>query len=414
MGSAAKYIEDNYKFSGLAKTVTWVLLLVGLVSLVLLGLEMTGEHSAEAHHAASARFWSNLYVNSFFFFGISLASLFFMAIHYAAEVAWSTVLKRVIEAIGTYILPGVIPMLIVFVAASMHMNHIFHWMDPQVMDPASEHFDALIAHKKPFLNQTVFWGMTLLFVLGYIWYQRATRRWSLQEDEQGGLEVHKRNFNWSAAFLVFFGYSSIVVVWLWIMSIDTHWFSTLFGWYVFSGIWISFMTVLTLVVLWLKRLGHMPYVNRKHIHDLGKWMFGISFLWTYLWFSQYMLIWYANIPEEVTYYIPRMFGEYKALFFGMVFVNFVFPMILLMDSENKMNPAYLTIVGVLILCGHWCDVYMLITPAVMKSHFHFGLLEVGLALGFLAAFILIVSKALSQRNLLVKNNPYLEESLHHH
>ena len=410
----AQYIEEKYEFKGMAKTISYILIVIGLISLAVLTMDMFGDHGEEAHHLANGRLWSNLLINSFFFFGIGLAALFFISIHYAAEVAWSTVLKRMMEAIARYLRIGMIPLGIVFIAGSLHWHHIYHWMDPDVMDPASEHFDAIIAHKKPFLNQWTFWIMTIVFIGGYWWFERLFSKRSLQEDQEGGLEVHKKNFSASAMFLVFFGYSSMVGGWLWIMSIDTHWFSTLFGWYIFSGIWISFMTVLTLMVLYLKRIGHLPYVNTKHIHDLGKWMFGISFLWTYLWFSQYMLIWYADIPEEVTYYIPRFFGEYSTIFFTMVAMNFLFPMILLMDSANKVSPFWLTVVGIVIFFGHWLDTYLLITPAVMKSHFHFGILEIGLMLGFLGIFMMVVLSALSKRNLLVKNNPYLEESLHHH
>ncbi len=410
----AHYIEEKYTFSGIAKTLSYVLMLIGLVSLVFLAMGMMGDHSEEAHHIANSRFWTNLMINGFFFFGISLAAIFFLSIHYAAEVAWSTVIKRLMEAISAYIIPGAIPLIIVFIGASLHWNHIYHWMDPHVMDPSSEHYDAIIAGKKPFLNQLSFWGFTIVFFIGCFWAQKAYRKRSIAEDNEGGLKIHMKNFNASAVFLVFFGYFLMIITWLWIMSIDTHWFSTLFGWYIFSGIWISFMTVMTMLILYLKRNGYMSYVNKKHIHDMGKWMFGISFLWTYLWFSQFMLIWYADIPEEVTYYIPRFFGPYKGLFLTMVFMNFAFPMLLLMDSDNKMNPFWLTFVGIIIFVGHWIDTYLLITPAVMKDHFHFGLLEVGLMLGFLGFFMWFVLRTLSKENLLVKHNPYLEESLHHH
>ncbi len=445
-------LEDKFVFGGKLKTFTFILMAIGVISLVALvfgamsdnhgendahqsktelsanhessdprvahteshGSHVAHEVSESTHHDGSTRLWTNLLINSFFFFGIAIAALFFMSIQYAAEAGWSTVLKRIMEAISSYIIPGAIPLAIVFIAASLHWNHIYHWMDPDVMDPTSEHYDRLIAGKKPFLNQYVFWGFSIFFVGLYIFFQRMFRTRSLQEDKEAGTKLHMSNFASAAGFLVIFGYSSVVLSWLWIMSIDTHWFSTLFGWYIFSGIWISCLTAMILIVLYLKRNGHMPYVNSSHIQDLGKWMFAISILWSYLWFSQFMLIWYANIPEEVTYYIPRLFGEYKSLFIGMFLVNFIFPTLLLMDSANKRSPFWLTFVGIFIFLGHWMDAYLLITPAVAKSGFEFGFQEIGLMLGFLGVFMFFVFRSLSKANLVVKNNPYLDESINFH
>ena len=156
----------------------------------------------------------------------------------------------------------------------------------------------------------------------------------------------------------------------------------------------------------------MADVNASHIHDLGKWVFGVSFLWSYLLFSQFMLIWYSNIPEEVTYFQVR-FEEFKILYWGMFIVNFTFPMIALMDRDKKRNYGFLTTVGVLIFMGHWVDTYMLVTPATMKTHSHLNLFEIGLALGFLGLFLFVVLNTLTKAPLMAKNHPFYEESKHH-
>ena len=122
--------------------------------------------------------------------------------------------------------------------------------------------------------------------------------------------------------------------WDWIMSIDPHWFSTLFGWYVFASMIVSGVTTIALITIYLKSKGYLEFVNDSHIHDLGKFMFGFSVFWTYLWFSQFMLIWYSNIPEEVTYFMTRI-EDYNLPFFGMVVMNFIFPLLILMNSDYK-------------------------------------------------------------------------------
>tara|TARA_B100000497_G_scaffold110217_1_gene129474 strand:+ start:25 stop:894 length:870 start_codon:yes stop_codon:yes gene_type:complete len=286
-------------------------------------------------------------------------------------------------------------------------------MDPAVSDPDSPLFDEIIAGKTAYLNVPFMIIRQLLIMGGWIWMWKRFRTRSLEEDLGFDRSRHFKNVKESAIFLIAFGYPiSTFVPWDWIMSIDTHWFSTLFGWYVFSGLWLSAMIVAILMVVWLKSLGRLQEVNDSHIHDLGKWMFAISFLWSYLFFSQFMLIWYANIPEEVTYFQARI-NEYPILYWGMFFVNFIFPMIALMDRDKKRNRMMLTIMGIILFCGHWVDVYMLVTPGTMKQHGHIGLLEVGMALGFVGLFVFVITKTLAKAPLVAKNHPFFDESVHH-
>ncbi len=412
MGSHTYNLDDKFQFTSKLKNICFILIGIGVVSLVALIIGSFTGH--DEHHTGANRLWTNILINGFYFFGIALGATFFLAVQYAAEAGWSMVLKRIMEAASNYLLIGAIPLLLVFISGFAHWHHIYHWMDPAVTTPGSPEYDELIAIKKPFLNIGVFSGLTILFIAVYIFFQKKFMARSIEEDQTGGLSVHKKNFTAAAIFLVFFGYTSVVASWLWIMSIDTHWFSTLFGWYVFSGIWISALITMAVTTLWLKKRGHMSYINTSHIHDLGKWMFAISFLWSYLWFSQFLLIWYANIPEEVSYYVPRVFGEYRYLYLGMFFINFLLPMVFLMDKDNKKNSNFLMVIGIILFFTHWLDVYLMVTPAVLKEHFHIGWQEIGLMLGFLGVFAFTLLKSLSKRNLVVKNNPYLEESLNFH
>lgn len=418
----------DFIFTKKAKLIFSVLMLIGVVAMVVGYATDVSEH----HN----RFWANFFVNGFFYFAISLGALFFLALQYATEASYMIALKRVIEGISQYIFVGSGILIVFFLAGTFHLHHVYHWMDVAVMyefvmeatmgsahpeyihemvDGAvkNTHFDKLIAGKSAYLNQPFFWIRTLVYLGVWCYFANLFRKRSLLEDSMGGTKIHFKNMTYAAIFLVFFAFTSSTASWDWIMSIDTHWFSTLFGWYVFSGMWVSFLIVFVLLSIWLKEKGYLPHVNKSHIHDAAKWMFAISFLWTYLWFSQFMLIWYSNIPEEVTYYILRI-EHYKLLFFGIFFTNFIFPMVILISRDAKRQIGYIIVVGCIIFVGHWLDVFMMIMPGSLGSHAHIGLMEIGMALGFLGLFLFVVFRALSKAPLTVENHPFLDESKHLH
>lgn len=397
----------EYLFEGKAKRNTFILMGLGAV-LMILGTLMTDEHAGQ-------RFWASFLISGFFFFAIGLVGTFFLAVQYAAEAGWSVVYKRIMEGVAAYMPIGAVTLIIVFLASTFHLggNHLYHWMDPDLYDPNSDHYDALIAHKQAYLNLPFWWLRTLVYLGVYALFTYWFRKRSLQEDIESSKAFHTKNMTLSAIFLVFFGYTSVTASWDWIMSIDTHWFSTIFGWYIFSGMWISGMVMMVLLVIYMKSKGLMEFINDSHIHDMGKWVFAISFLWTYLFFCQFMLYWYSNIPEEITYFQARI-NDYTWTFWGTMLINFVFPMLLLMSKDAKRNAGFLTFVGCIIFFGHWLDVYMIVTPGTMKAHGTVGLVEIGSFLAFLGLFLYVVLNALSKRPLLVQNHPMLDESLHHH
>jgi hypothetical protein len=371
-------------------------------------LSLAGGFIADSHRA-----WPTLLHNAFFFMAIGLGALFFMAIQYAAEVGWSATVKRPMEAIASYLPYGAGIFGIVVIMSALHMNHIYHWADPAVTTEGSPEYDEIIAGKSAFLNPVFYIIRTVVYLAGWVLFYRAFMKRS--EIERIGYDVKawKKSQSLAAYFLVFFAVTSSTSSWDWIMSIDTHWFSTLFGWYTFAGFFVSALTIITLLVLHLKSKGLLPEVNDNHIHDLGKFMFAFSVFWTYLWFSQFMLIWYSNIPEEVTYYMDR-FENYKFLFIFNLFLNFFFPFLVLMKRASKRNYALLKVVGVIILIGHWSDNFVMITPGVLKDHWHLGWVEIGTMLGFLGLFGFVILSKLASRPV---NNPthiFYEESVHHH
>lgn len=397
----------EFSISNKAKTVTMALMVVGLLFTVIGVIMGMGDHHF------GTRLLTNGLINSFFFFAIALGALFFMALQYATETAWYVSVKRIIEAIAGFLPYGIALMLVVLLTLTfMDGAHIYIWMDPEMTDPASHHYDSIIDGKSAYLNKGFFWIRTVVYMAVYYIFWRGFRMRSLEEDRVGGTDIHFKNYKKGALFLVFFSVFSSTSSWDWIMSIDVHWFSTLFGWYVFSGMWVSAMVVMVLLTLYLKKLGYMPKVNDSHIHDLGKWAFAISFLWSYLWFSQFMLIWYANIGEEVTYYMMRI-EHFKVLYFTMFIINFAFPMLILMSRDAKRHAGILTIVGVVILVGHWLDVYIMITGGTLGANAKIGFLEIGIAVLVLGAFVRIILMNLTKAPLSPVNHPFLEESLHH-
>ena len=232
---------------------------------------------------------------------------------------------------------------------------------------------------------------------------------SLAQDTSSDISNHKRNFQWSAGFLAFFIVTESMMSWDWIMSVDPHWFSTLFGWYVFASMFVSGITTIALITIYLKSKGYLEKVNHNHIHDLGKFMFGVSVFWTYLWFSQFMLIWYANIPEEVTYFITRI-EDYNLPFFGMIALNFIFPLLLLMNSDYKRVNWFIVMTGIIILIGHYIDVFNMIMPATVGDKWFIGIPELSSVAFFAGLFIYVVFNSISKAPLEPSGDPLLKES----
>jgi hypothetical protein len=397
----------EFSISKKAKTVTTALMGVGLLFTAI------GIFTSISDHHFATRLLVNGLVNSFFFFALGLGALFFLALQYATETGWYASVKRIIEAVAGFLPYGMgLLALTLLTITFLDGAHIYSWMDPEMTNPASHHYDEIIDGKSAYLNKPFFWIRTILYMVVYFIFLRGFRMRSLEEDRIGGTELHFKNYRKGAIFLVFFAVFSSTSSWDWLMSIDVHWFSTLFGWYTFAGMWCSTMVVLVLLTLYLKSLGYLPKVNDSHIHDLGKWTFATSFLWSYLWFSQFMLIWYANIPEETTYYLMRI-ENFKFMYFAMFLINFSFPMLILMSRDAKRNAGILSFVGLIILTGHWFDVYVMIAAGSMGAGAKLGILELGMAVLFVGFFIRVILVNLTKSPLTPVNHPFLDESIHH-
>lgn len=366
-------------------------------------------HAEHTHSQLENKPWSAIYTAAIYFFMISLGAVSFYALQFVSQAGWSPVLHRVMEAINAYLPVGSIVMFVLLVLSALQVNNIFLWMSPELFDPESASYDSLIAGKAGYLNKPFFLIRAAFYLIGWNLYVHFSRKYSINLDETNDPIWHRKSFKLAAGFLVFFIVTESMMSWDWLMGFDPHWFSTLYGWYIFAGMITTGIIVITLVTIYLKNKGYLEYVNDSHLHDLAKYIFAFSIFWTYLWFSQFMLIWYSNIPEEVTYFVARI-NDYKLPFFGMVAINFLVPTLLLMSSDFKRKNWLISLTGVIVLLGQYVNVYVLIMPGTVGKSWSFGVAEIGSILFFFGLFVWVVFNALTKAPLLAKNNPYLKES----
>lgn len=394
-------------------------------SMLMEGMEGTAMAGGGEHHGSSdgvKRIFANLWINNMFFTGIAITGVFFFAIQYVAKAGWSVGFLRIMNSFGRFLPIAFIMTIAVFLVAKYDL---FHWTHDYLYDksnPAT--YDAIIDGKKPYFfvpgseatGFPIFYFARMVLFLGvWVVFWNAFTKNSDAEDQEGGTKRYWKLVKMSAGFIVFFGLSSSISAWDWIMSIDTHWFSTMFGWYVFASWFVAALSGITLVAVLLKEAGYLSIVNENHLHDLGKFVFAFSIFWTYIWFSQFLLIYYANIPEETVYFIERLQSDQysKFIFIGLI-MNFIFPLLALMTRDAKRKGTMLKIVCTIVMVGHWLDFYLMITPGTLREAGGFGFLEIGMAMVYLAIFAFLMFSGLAKQNLLPKNHPMVEECANHH
>lgn len=383
------------------------------------GVSASHDHEDHGHsYHWSKRVITVFWHNNIYFIGISIIGIFFYCIQLVTWAGWSALLKRVMLAVGSFV-PVAGGLLLI--AYLLFYHDIFHWSHASLYDVDSLDYDKIIDGKSWYLG---FWDVlvrSIIYIAGWSIFTFFLRKQAILQDKTGDLLHHNRAINIAAGFIVFFGVSSSMSSWDWIMSIDTHWFSTMFGWYVFASWFVAGLAVITLIVIELKKYGYLEKVNANHIHDLGKFVFAFSIFWTYIWFSQFILYWYSNIPEEIVWFNERMFfnrGNYASMFYINLIINFLFPFFFLMTRDAKRKMVWLKVACVAIVIGHWFDTYLMIMPGVLKEHGGLNLgtlfLELGLVLVYVGLFGFVVLQSLSKIPLIAKNDPMLEESIHFH
>jgi len=411
-------IRENFIVPKRYNTISIALMLLGIIAIIALYLTTHGSGGTEEEkHVKDARFWASLLQNSVYFLLVVNASMFFICATTLAWGGWQMAFRRVPEAISAVVpVLGVITLAILLSIAFGSNHTIFHWTD-------TEHVkhDPILNYKKGFLNKNFFAVITIVTialwsVLG--WKMRQLSR-SLDDKPLETREEAKsyvwKNTIWAALFMIVFALTVMSSIpWLWLMSIDAHWYSTMYSWYTFASTFVAGMALICLFVVYLKNNGYLELTNEEHLHDIGKFMFAFSIFWTYLWFSQFMLIWYANIPEETTYFKPRAQGAYSGIFWLMFLINFLAPLLILMRRSSKRNYGTLTLMAVLIIFGHWLDFFQMVFPGHQKDNVPMLLFDFGVALGFIGLIMFVTGRALSKAPLLAKNHPFIKESVIHH
>jgi hypothetical protein len=390
--------DRRYELTRNNKLIPMVMMAVGIIAIVV------------GFMTDKTRTWATLLHNNFYFTAMALSGTFFIAVNYVAQAGWAVGIKRVPEAMGGFLKFGAVGMILIF---ALGHHDLYSWTHSQYYDPTSPEYDPILVGKRGFLNMPFYWIRLILYFLIWVGFTYIMRRNSLQEDMYDGLDSYKKNFRLGAIFLVLFAVTSSTSAWDFLMSIDAHWFSTLFGWYTFIMLFVSGLAIMCLFILYLKGRGYMDHVNSNHLHDVGKFMFAFSIFWTYLWFSQFMLIWYANLPEEVVYYQTR-WNFFRTMWYSNLLINFIAPFLILMSRDAKRQTKILWVAGVIIIVGHWLDVFLMVEPGTVGKNWTIGFIEIGTAVGYLGLFIWSTLSELSKASLVPRNHPMLAESLHHH
>ena len=346
-------MNTQFTFEGRQKAVFGGMMAVGALC-----LGLTFMNDDEFH----TRFWTNFLHNSVFFTGISFTALFLLCALMTAYSGWQTVIKRIWEAYSLFLVVGMLLMGVVVAGVWGHFHHLYHWADAAAVAK-----DKILTHKSSFLNKGWFTLATFGFVGTWVFFAFKLRGMSKQEDVAGtnAYEIHKKMKPWAAGFMPIGGFTSAAVIWQWVMSIDAHWYSTMFAWYATASFLVSMFALTIMILIYLKSNNYFSYVTADHLHDLGKFLFGFSIFWTYLWFSQFMLIWYANNGEETIYYRER-FDHYKVLFFANLVMNFVLPLFILIRNDVKRKFGSMFFMAALIFFGHWVDFFLMIKPGAFK------------------------------------------------
>ncbi len=371
------------------KITMYILIAIGVVAIVAGFLSGEGE-----------RAWANLLLNNFLFLSLALGALFWMALQAITQSGWSAAFVRIPQAMTSYVMVSALLWIVLYFG----LPHLFHWVEESAHDP-------VLIHKSPYLNVPFLIGRTVLFFILWIWITQRIRTLSVKEDTVGGLDSFNKIEFLSKVFIFVLGISFIFVGIDWVMSLDAHWYSTLFSIKLFVSAFIHGSALVALFVLVLNRYGYFPFLSSANRHNFSKYMFMLSIMWGYMWFMQYFLIWYGNLPEETEYYHVMREQGFQGLFLAEIFINWFFPFIFLMWNRIAKNGTALIITAVVLLIGQYIEIYNAVMPHTVHKT-AFGFTEIGSYLGFAGLFLFTVVTALSKHALIPKNHPYLQESIH--
>ncbi len=351
-----------------------------------------------------ARTWTNYLLNNYYFLALAIGAAFFLALQYITQSGWSSGFKRVPEAMSAYLPFAAVLVLALYFGLPV----IYRWASLSEVQA-----DEIILHKRPFLNTGFFMIRLVIYFTLWIVLSKLLRKYSLKEDIEGGMEYFRKSEFYSRIFIFIIAITFSLACFDLLMSVEVDWSSTIYAFRNFASAFYHASAVILLITVILYKQGRFPFFNRNHLQDMSGYVFMLSIFYGYLWFSQFMLIWYGNIPEETIYYKVRWEHQWNFLFYADIIINWFIPFVVLMPRKPARRLKVVIPVVILLIAGYWIDIYLQIAPAITRKS-QFGLIELGTFLGFAGLFALIVSKTLASASLVPKNHPYLGECLDHH
>ncbi len=352
------------------------------------------------------RAWASFVQNHFYFLSLGLGGVFFAALQWLTGAMWSAPVRRLAESFSSYLPVAAVTFVILYFG----MHELYPWTHVEHVQG-----DPVLEHKAAYLNVGFFVIRNVVALLVWFLFARKLIGNSLKQDKDKDPMWTVRNRAWSPAFMMIFAITFTMAAFDQLMSLDPHWFSTMFGVYCFAGLFYSTLALTTLLTLLVRRSGKLDgIVSEEHLHDLGKLMFAFTVFWAYIGFSQFMLIWYANMPEETGYFIRRFNEGWLAVSIFLFVGKFLTPFFLLLQRQNKRSSGRLAFVGCWMMFAQWIDILWIVQPEFFKSGPQIGWVEIGTMLGFAGAFGLVVSRFLSRNTIVAIGDPKLNQAVFHH
>lgn len=358
---------------------------------------------------APARGFTALLTGAWFVLGLAVGGIALMALHLVSNAGWYVVVKRTWEGFAAALIVGAT---LLVVATGAGLPVLYEWARPEASH------DHLLHLKAAYLNRPFFFVRMGLILGAWFFFAHRLRRLSLAQDQaisdEAAVKLNARAVRSAAIFLVVGAITVCVAAFDWLMSLEARWFSTIFGLYNIAGILASTVTTTIMVAILLNRAGLLPQLNEHHLHDLGKLMFGFCTFWAYMWISQFLLIWYTNIPEETQYFEARWRGGWTPLFYLVPVLHWALPFFLLLPRKAKHSASHLLIVGSVMLLGRWLDLWLMAAPSNLPERPWFGVFELAGIVGPIGLFGFVLLRVFSRVPLWAARDPYAAESLHHH
>jgi hypothetical protein len=377
-------------------------LLAVLVGVATFGWALSAGQTTEA--------WTGYLVGSFYALTLGLFGTLWVSILYLSKGAWSVSMRRIPEAMAAWVLPG--GLLCVLVLLGGH--DLYHWTDA-----AAVAADPLLLHKAPFLNARLFVALTVGSVLTWTVLGMLINRNSRKQDASGDVELGRANTTLSAVFVVIYALTFSAVSFYLLMSVEAHWFSTMFAVLAFTDMMQLGLAFVSLVAAWLVARGRLPgLLNQNHLHSVVKMLFAFTGFWAYIYFCQFMLMWYSNIPEEVVYFTRRWENGWWPYMFVLPVVKFAVPFLVLLRRESKRNPRLVMVVSVWVMVAQAYELFLMVAPGLghgdAAAHAHLPVVELGVTAGFVGMFVLVFCQALGRHNAVPLRDPRLQQCLELH